>query len=132
MAAVMEDFPDTTATPPLTDETAAVVASFDPNILVEFLTDLAVVTLNASRDDLQVSLLSFPDTLQRCARFAADTNQNAIYLKKDTGDSTSQNGKRTRRFPQLLTFQGQAHHLSFIIFLQNFRRARAQSRLWQS
>lgn len=91
MAAAMDDSSD--ATSPLTEDTAAIVASFDPNTLVEYLTDLAVVTLNASREDLQVSLLSYPDTLQRCARFAADTNNIALYMRKDSGEaSSSQNG----------------------------------------
>ena len=90
MAAVLDDSPDVSST--LTDETAAIITSFDPNILVEFLTDLAVITLNASREDLKVSLLSYPDTLQRCSRFAADSNQGAIYLKKDVGESSTQNG----------------------------------------
>ena len=92
MAAVMDDSPDTTSS--LTEETAAIVASFDPNILVEFLTDLAVVTLQASREDLALSLLSYPETLQLSARFVADTNQTAIYLKKDSGENSSQNGNQ--------------------------------------
>ena len=76
----------------LTEETAAIVASFDPALVVAYLTDLAVVVLNASRDDLQVSLLSYPDTLQRCARFAADPNSLVLYLRKEAGDPSLQNG----------------------------------------
>lgn len=76
----------------LTEETAAIVASFDPTLVTEYLADLAVVVLNASRDDLQASLLSYPDTLQRCSRFAADPNSLVLYLRKETGDPSLQNG----------------------------------------
>src|SRR5205809_837508 len=76
----------------LTEETAAIVASFDPTVVIEFLADLAVVVLRASRDDLQVSLLSYPDTLHRCSRFAADPNAQALYLRKEAADASIQNG----------------------------------------
>lgn len=76
----------------LTEETAAIVASFDPTVVIEFLADLAVVVLKASRDDLQVSLLSYPDTLHRCSRFAADPNAPVLYLRKEAADTSIQNG----------------------------------------
>jgi hypothetical protein len=122
MAAVMDDFHDTTNT--LT-ETSAIVASFDPNILVEFLTDLAVLTLTASREDLQVSLLSYPDTFQRCARFAADSNPNAIYLRKDINAPISENGILTIPvFRELLTQQGHRIRLTCITSLRSFQLVR--------
>jgi dynein cytoplasmic 1 heavy chain len=91
MVTTVDDLPDM-SNASLPDETAAIVASFDPNLLVSFLTDLAEVTLNASRDDLQVSLLSSPDTLQRCSKFAADTNLSALYIRKELGEASAQNG----------------------------------------
>ena len=93
MATTTDEPPETLGTPPpLTDETSTIIASFDPTLLVEYLTDLAVVVLNASREDLQLSLLSYPDTLHRCSRFAADSNSLVLYLRKEAGDSSSQNG----------------------------------------
>lgn len=95
MATAVDDLPDSLT---LTDDTTAstttpIIAAFDPLLLTEFLTDLAVVILNASREDLQVSLLSYPDTLQRCSRFAADPNNPVLYLRKETGEGTAtQNG----------------------------------------
>jgi len=98
MMASVDDPPDmTTGTTgatntPLTDETAAIVASFDPTVLIQFITDLAIIVLAATREDLQVSLLSYPDTLQRCSRFAADPTNHVLYLRKETGETTAQNG----------------------------------------
>jgi dynein heavy chain 1, cytosolic len=99
MASVMDESSDsiiTTTTPPpsstLTDDTTTIIPPFDPTLLAEFLTELAVVILNASRGDLQDSLLSYPDTLQRCSRFATDSNNPALYLRKETGDDSPQHG----------------------------------------
>lgn len=87
----------TTATPPpssaLTDDTTTIIPAFDPTLLMEFLSELAVAILDASRGDLQDSLLSYPDTLQRCSRFATDSNNLALYLRKETGDDSPQHGK---------------------------------------
>src|SRR5204863_1768995 len=66
-----------------------IIAAFDPTLLTEYLTDLAGVILNASREDLQVSFLSYPDTLQRCSRFAADPNNLVLYLRKEVGEGTA-------------------------------------------
>ena len=98
MATAMGEPPDSSTT--LTDETTSanttntIIAAFDPTLLIEYLTDLAVVILNASREDLQVSLLSYPDTLQRCSRFATDLNNLVLYLRKEVGEGTTtiQNG----------------------------------------
>ena len=72
--------------------TAVIAPSFDPALLTEYLADLAVVALDASREDLRLSLLSYPDTLQRCSRFAADPNSLVLYLRKETGDTGNQLG----------------------------------------
>ena len=96
-ATAMDDPPDslsTTASPLSEDTTTTTIiaASFDPTLLTEYVADLAVVALNASREDLRLSLLSYPDTLQRCSRFAADPNNLVLYLRKETGDTSSQIG----------------------------------------
>jgi hypothetical protein len=74
----------------------AIVAAFDASALAEYVADLAVLVLNASRDDLLLSLLAYPDTLHKCSRFAADASTQSLYLRKDTADTTltpsSQNG----------------------------------------
>jgi hypothetical protein len=90
MAAMDEPLDSSTTTP--TDETAAIVVSFDTSLFTEYLTELAVVILDASREDLQVSLLSYPDTLQRSSRFAADANSLVLYMRKETGEAGAQNG----------------------------------------
>ena len=102
MATVIDDVGDTSNI--LTDETAAIIASFDPNVLVGYLTNLAVMILDASRDDLQVSLLGYPDTLQRCAKFAADPNSAALYMQKDLGEASTQNGNSTYYFRGIVNF----------------------------
>jgi len=95
-AAATDDPPDSltvTASPLAEDATATIIAaSFDPTLLTAYLADLAVVALNASREDLRLSLLSYPDTLQRCSRFSADPNSLVLYLRKETGDTGSQLG----------------------------------------
>ena len=95
-AAAMDDPLDSlaaTSSPLAEDATATIIAaSFDPTMLTDYLADLAVVALNASRDDLRLSLLSYPDTLQKCSRFAADPNSLVLYLRKETGETGSQIG----------------------------------------
>ena len=90
--AAMDEPPDTSTATTLIDENSTIVASFDPSLLTEYLTDLAIVILDASREDLEVSLLSYPDTLQRCSRFAADPGSLVLYLRKETGDANTQTG----------------------------------------
>lgn len=59
----------------------------DPNVVVQHLVDLLEITLGASSEDLRAngSLLSDlkkVDTVQRCTRFASDS-QVALYVQKD-------------------------------------------------
>jgi hypothetical protein len=111
MATAMDDPPDSSA---LTDETtttttSTIITTFDPTLLIEYLSDLAVVILDASREDLQVSLLSYPDTLQRCSKFAADPNSLVLYLRKEVGEGTAaQNGdfQISSHFMLLTFFRG--------------------------
>ncbi|KAI4119433.1 MAG: hypothetical protein LQ345_000679 [Seirophora villosa] len=68
-------------------------AAIDPETVVQHLTDLLEVTLGASSEDLQGydSLLSpsrKQDTLQRCTRFASES-QVALYVQKDVVESES-------------------------------------------
>jgi hypothetical protein len=81
----------------LTEETATIVAPFDPSLLTDHICIIADVLLNASCEDLQVSLLSSPDTITRCSKFATDSNNLVLYLIKETGDASSQNGNRKLR-----------------------------------
>lgn len=74
-------------------------AAINPETVVQHLTDLLEVTLGASSEDLQRydSLLSpsrKQDTLQRCTRFASES-QVALYVQKDLVESES-NGIEAR------------------------------------
>lgn len=74
---------------------AASPPTFDPQLLVDHLSNLITVTLGATRADLEAypSLLSqseTTDTLQRCSRFALES-QAALYVRKDV-DNTQTNG----------------------------------------
>lgn len=73
--------------------------SIDPQIIVDHLAKVLNVTLGASEQDLRStgSLLSpakLPDTLQRCTRFALET-QEAIYVQKDILDTNQLDGPET-------------------------------------
>lgn len=64
--------------------------AIDPALLVEYLRELLSVTLGASREDLEGpgSLLSksrYSDTVQRCTRFATES-QLVLYIQKDILD----------------------------------------------
>lgn len=66
--------------------------SIDPQVIVDHLVKVLHVTLGASEEDLRVagSLLSpskLQDTLQRCTRFALET-QVALYAQKDILDTS--------------------------------------------
>jgi dynein heavy chain 1, cytosolic len=66
--------------------------SIDPQVIVDHLVKVLNVTLGASEEDLRVagSLLSpskLQDTLQRCTRFALET-QVALYAQKDILDTS--------------------------------------------
>lgn len=62
-------------------------AAISPQAVVQHLTDLLEVTLGASPEDLEshdslFSLSRKQDTLQRCTRFASES-QVALYVQKD-------------------------------------------------
>lgn len=61
--------------------------TIDPNLVVQHLVDHLEVTLGASAEDLESSgnllcVSKRQDTIQRCTRFASDS-QNALYVLKD-------------------------------------------------
>jgi dynein heavy chain 1 len=66
---------------------AAAFPTIDPNLVVEYLASVLQSTLGASRKELENigSLLSksrYSDTVQRCTRFATES-QAALYVQKD-------------------------------------------------
>lgn len=68
----------------------------DPGLVVQYLIDALAVTLGASAEDLEKpgSLLSKGrknDTIQRCTRFASDS-QRVLYIQKDITASEQRNG----------------------------------------
>lgn len=72
------------------------LTSIDPNLVVHHLTDLLQITLGASKSDLEGpgSLLSkskYADTVQRCARFASESQQ-ALYVHKGALTAHEPNG----------------------------------------
>jgi len=97
MAATMDEHADTLISDETTTTTTPIstsivtAAPFDPTVLMDYLAELASVILNASREDLQLSLLSYSDTFQRCSKFATDPANLVLYLRKEFGDATSQN-----------------------------------------
>lgn len=61
--------------------------TIDPNLVVQHLVDHLEVTLGASVEDLESSgsllcISKRQDTIQRCTRFASES-QNALYILKD-------------------------------------------------
>jgi dynein heavy chain 1 len=74
----------------------AQVSVADPNVVVQYLTEVLQVTLGASKKDLEStgSLLSkakYSETVQRCTRFASDS-QMALYVQKDLVAAEEPNG----------------------------------------
>jgi len=64
--------------------------TLDPRVVLEYLNQLLIVTLGASREDLEASLrssLRLSDTLQRCTRFASEP-QEALYVQQELLDQT--------------------------------------------
>jgi dynein heavy chain 1 len=62
-------------------------AAIDPVRVVEYLTTQLQVTLGAAKRELDapgslLSKASYQDTIQRCTRFATDT-QTALYIQKE-------------------------------------------------
>ena len=61
--------------------------TIDPKVVVDHLTELLQITLGATRKDLEgpgclLSKSRYADTVQRCTRFASET-QVALYVQKD-------------------------------------------------
>ncbi|KAI9886106.1 MAG: Dynein heavy chain, cytoplasmic [Watsoniomyces obsoletus] len=71
-------------------------STLDPLILVEYLINVLQVTLGASPKHLEthgslLSLVNYPDTIQRCSRFARES-QVALYVQKDLVSPKETNG----------------------------------------
>lgn len=63
-------------------------AIINPNLVLRYLVDLLEITLGASTEDLEGkgSILSESkksDTVQRCTRFASESQVVALYVQKD-------------------------------------------------
>lgn len=72
------------------------VPSLDPQVVVQYLTEVLQVTLGASKTDLEGpgSLLSkakYSETVHRCTRFASES-QLALYVQKDLISTEEVNG----------------------------------------
>jgi len=78
----------TSPTSPATNGLATTAfPTIDPNLVIEYLASVLQSTLGASRRELENvgSLLSksrYADTVQRCTRFATES-QAALYVQKD-------------------------------------------------
>jgi dynein heavy chain 1 len=75
---------------------STLIATVDPNLVVEYIIELLETTLGASIRDLEASgsLLSKAkksDTIQRCARWASET-QVVLYVQKDVSTTEQTNG----------------------------------------
>ena len=81
----------------------------DPDLIVRHLVDLLEITLGASTEDLEGkgSLLSEakrPDTIQRCTRFASES-QVALYVQKCVGSTELPNGVANGHAPTGMLLQ---------------------------
>ncbi|KAJ9053272.1 dynein heavy chain [Entomophthora muscae] len=62
---------------------SAAVASFDPKLMVDFVTQLLPLTLGASAEDIQTSLLQNDETFETCGKFASDPQVPVLYAQKE-------------------------------------------------
>lgn len=91
------------ATPGVTNGLAAATVQApvaDPNVVVQYLTDVLRVTLGATKRDLEASgsLLSkakYSETVQKCTRFVSES-QVALYVQQDIFSAAEEsNGTET-------------------------------------
>ncbi|KAK9719430.1 dynein heavy chain [Basidiobolus ranarum] len=57
--------------------------SFDPNIFKEYLEALLPLVLAADTGDIESSLFSYPDSIEKCRRFANDPQNSVLYVLKE-------------------------------------------------
>lgn len=62
---------------------SAAAASIDPKLVVDFVAQLLPLTLGASSEDIQTSLLLFSETLDTCGKFASDPQVPVLYAQKE-------------------------------------------------
>jgi dynein heavy chain 1, cytosolic len=72
---------------PVANGISSPLASIDPGKLVEHLVAVVTIALGATRDELEqdgnlLSSANHSDTVQRCVRFASDS-QVALYVQKE-------------------------------------------------
>ena len=62
-------------------------ASFDVEVFKDYILKLLPLVLGAETNDLESSLFSFPDTLEKCKRFASDAQTPVLYVFKEKEES---------------------------------------------
>jgi hypothetical protein len=100
--------------------------TIDPKLVVDHLTELLQITLGATRKELEgpgclLSKSRYADTVQRCTRFASET-QVALYVQKDAiaAESTenpdeNESGKLERPLVAVHTDdESSTHHTVFV------------------
>ena len=130
------------ASPATNGLATAAFPTIDPNLVVEYLSSVLQSTLGASRRDLENvgSLLSksrYSDTVQRCTRFATES-QAALYVQKDLaggggldGDGETSSMLYTCPFLMLANLWVQTRSPIITLSLRTFpspRRRRLRSR----
>jgi dynein heavy chain 1 len=93
---MMESLVTSPASPSPNGVATSAFPTIDPNLVVEHLAAVLEITLGASRKDLENvgSLLSkarFSETVQRCTRFATES-QLALYVQKDVATADGSDG----------------------------------------
>jgi len=86
MESLVNNSPGGPSSPSTNGLATATFPAVEPNVIVEYLASVLQTTLGASRKDLEKngSLLSksqFSDTVQRCTRFATES-QLVLYVQK--------------------------------------------------
>lgn len=74
----------------ITNPPSPAAPTLDPHVVLEYLAQLLVDTLGATRGDLEATLqssLRLPDTLQLCSRFASEP-QTALYIQQESLEQT--------------------------------------------
>ncbi|OLL22334.1 Dynein heavy chain, cytoplasmic [Neolecta irregularis DAH-3] len=80
---------------PAANASPSLITPFNPALLTKFLAALVPVALGATPNDLDSSLFSYPETLQRCAKFATEPSCMALYVKKEATETIQQDDTDT-------------------------------------
>lgn len=92
----MESLVTSPASPSTNGLATSAFPTIDPNVVVEYLTQVLEITLGAKRKDLEnagslFSKARYSETVQRCTRFATES-QVALYVQKDIAAGDGLNG----------------------------------------